>query len=165
MFSSVLYVICLFTLLVQTDSYSNTLVLPIRYIQENYSKIRDVERELANLTMEMKLTSGPKKAGSWVMHQSPLEICDICLCIRWYTVFLYMFSTWTHEKENWDFNGENSCCKDQGRRSTKGLLSYISHIILSKFYYAPCLIWECFPQENRTSDSIPWILTPLYLLA
>lgn len=34
-----------------------------RYIEENYSKIRDVERELANLTMEMKLTAGPKKAG------------------------------------------------------------------------------------------------------
>ncbi|KAM7494559.1 hypothetical protein LguiB_029168 [Lonicera macranthoides] len=33
-----------------------------KYIQENYSKIRDVERELENLTMEMKLTSGPKKA-------------------------------------------------------------------------------------------------------
>lgn len=34
-----------------------------RYIEENYSKIRNVERELANLTMEMKLTAGPKKAG------------------------------------------------------------------------------------------------------
>lgn len=38
-------------------------VISSRYIEENYSKIRDVERELANLTMEMKLTSGPKKAG------------------------------------------------------------------------------------------------------
>ncbi|XP_076908785.1 uncharacterized protein LOC143565808 [Bidens hawaiensis] len=34
-----------------------------KYIDENYSKIRDVERELANLTMEMKLTAGPKKAA------------------------------------------------------------------------------------------------------
>ncbi|XP_027366544.1 uncharacterized protein LOC113872872 [Abrus precatorius] len=34
-----------------------------KYIQENYSKIRDVERELANLTLEMKLTAGPKKAA------------------------------------------------------------------------------------------------------
>lgn len=34
-----------------------------RYIAENYSRIRDVERELSNLTMEMKLTAGPKKAG------------------------------------------------------------------------------------------------------
>lgn len=34
-----------------------------RYIQENYSKIRDVERELENLNLEMKLTSGPKKAA------------------------------------------------------------------------------------------------------
>ncbi|CAI9762385.1 unnamed protein product [Fraxinus pennsylvanica] len=34
-----------------------------KYIEENYSKIRDVERELSNLTMEMKLTSGPKKAA------------------------------------------------------------------------------------------------------
>lgn len=34
-----------------------------KYIDENYSKIRDVERELANLSMEMKLTSGSKKAA------------------------------------------------------------------------------------------------------
>ncbi|KAA8539857.1 hypothetical protein F0562_026549 [Nyssa sinensis] len=34
-----------------------------KYIEENYSKIRDVERELENLTMEMKLTAGPKKAA------------------------------------------------------------------------------------------------------
>ncbi|XP_022724881.1 uncharacterized protein LOC111281395 [Durio zibethinus] len=34
-----------------------------KYIEENYSKIRDVERELANLTMEIKLTAGPKKAA------------------------------------------------------------------------------------------------------
>ncbi|WCJ36569.1 hypothetical protein M5689_017760 [Euphorbia peplus] len=34
-----------------------------KYIDENYSKIRDVERELASLNMEMKLTSGPKKAA------------------------------------------------------------------------------------------------------
>lgn len=34
-----------------------------KYIDENYSKIRDVEKELANLTMEMKLTAGPKKAA------------------------------------------------------------------------------------------------------
>ncbi|KAL4575896.1 hypothetical protein LXL04_011983 [Taraxacum kok-saghyz] len=34
-----------------------------KYIDENYSKIRDVERELTNLNMEMKLTAGPKKAA------------------------------------------------------------------------------------------------------
>ncbi|CAN6569343.1 unnamed protein product [Malus baccata var. baccata] len=34
-----------------------------RYIEENYSKIRDVERELAQLSMEMKLTAGPKKSA------------------------------------------------------------------------------------------------------
>ncbi|XP_065870621.1 uncharacterized protein [Euphorbia lathyris] len=34
-----------------------------KYIDENYTKIRDVERELASLNMEMKLTSGPKKAA------------------------------------------------------------------------------------------------------
>ncbi|KAF6160388.1 hypothetical protein GIB67_019157, partial [Kingdonia uniflora] len=33
------------------------------YIEENYSRIRDVERELANLTFEVKLTAGPKKAA------------------------------------------------------------------------------------------------------
>jgi len=34
-----------------------------RYIQDNYSKIREVEKELENLTFEMKLTAGPKKAA------------------------------------------------------------------------------------------------------
>ncbi|KAK7314942.1 hypothetical protein VNO77_33474 [Canavalia gladiata] len=34
-----------------------------KYIEENYSKIRGVERELANLGLEMKLTSGSKKAA------------------------------------------------------------------------------------------------------
>ncbi|XP_034710068.1 uncharacterized protein LOC117932876 [Vitis riparia] len=34
-----------------------------KYIEENYSKIRDVERELSNLTFELKLTAGPKKAA------------------------------------------------------------------------------------------------------
>ncbi|EEC66664.1 hypothetical protein OsI_32949 [Oryza sativa Indica Group] len=34
-----------------------------KYIQENYSKIRDVEKELENLSLEMKLTAGPKKAA------------------------------------------------------------------------------------------------------
>ncbi|KAF4371274.1 hypothetical protein F8388_023434 [Cannabis sativa] len=34
-----------------------------KYIDENYSKIRDVERELASLNMELKLTAGPKKAA------------------------------------------------------------------------------------------------------
>lgn len=34
-----------------------------RYIQDNYSKIRNVERELASLAFEIKLTAGPKKAA------------------------------------------------------------------------------------------------------
>jgi hypothetical protein len=34
-----------------------------RYIEENYTKIRDVEREFGNLSMELKLTAGPKKAA------------------------------------------------------------------------------------------------------
>ncbi|EOA13892.1 hypothetical protein CARUB_v10027001mg [Capsella rubella] len=34
-----------------------------KYIEENYTKIRDVEKEFGNLTMEMKLTAGPKKAA------------------------------------------------------------------------------------------------------
>ncbi|EPS74030.1 hypothetical protein M569_00730, partial [Genlisea aurea] len=40
-----------------------------KYIEENYSKIRDVEREFANLNMEMKLTSGPKKAALELMRK------------------------------------------------------------------------------------------------
>ncbi|KAI5063018.1 hypothetical protein GOP47_0021565 [Adiantum capillus-veneris] len=34
-----------------------------RYIQDNYSKIRNVEKELASLAFEIKLTAGPKKAA------------------------------------------------------------------------------------------------------
>ncbi|XP_009802126.1 uncharacterized protein LOC107775263 [Nicotiana tabacum] len=40
-----------------------------KYIDENYSKIRDVERELTNLNMEMKLTAGPKKAALELMRK------------------------------------------------------------------------------------------------
>lgn len=49
-----------------------------RYIEENYSKIRDVEREFGNLTMEMKLTAGPKKAG-W-LKLSFFKACSWMLC-------------------------------------------------------------------------------------
>lgn len=34
-----------------------------RYIQDNYSKIQNVEKELSSLALEVKLTAGPKKAG------------------------------------------------------------------------------------------------------
>ncbi|XP_059315082.1 uncharacterized protein LOC132065622 isoform X1 [Lycium ferocissimum] len=40
-----------------------------KYIDENYSKIRDVEKEFANLSMEMKLTAGPKKAALELMRK------------------------------------------------------------------------------------------------
>ncbi|KAF3614127.1 putative MADS-box protein SOC1-like isoform X1 [Capsicum annuum] len=40
-----------------------------KYIEENYSKIRDVEKEFANLSMEMKLTAGPKKAALELMRK------------------------------------------------------------------------------------------------
>lgn len=36
----------------------------VRYIQDNYSKIQNVEKELASLALEVKLTAGPKKAGT-----------------------------------------------------------------------------------------------------
>ena len=57
------------------SDYSSTinkkkLMIFFRYIEENYSKIRDVERELGNLTMEMKLTAGPKKAGWCIIMTS-----------------------------------------------------------------------------------------------
>lgn len=54
------------------------LRLCVRYIEENYSKIRDVEREFGNLTLEMKLTAGPKKAG-------------ITKCLSLFTRFLVCF--------------------------------------------------------------------------
>jgi len=55
-----------------------------RYIEENYSKIRDVERELANLGLEIKLTSGPKKAGFYVSLFSPAEMKNVIVssCIN-----------------------------------------------------------------------------------
>ncbi|KAJ7520153.1 hypothetical protein O6H91_20G069400 [Diphasiastrum complanatum] len=34
-----------------------------RYIEDNYSKIRNVERELAELAWQVKLTAGPKKSA------------------------------------------------------------------------------------------------------
>lgn len=50
-----------------------------RYIEENYSKIRDVEREFASLSMEMKLTAGPKKSGCYNISASSimLQFCGI----------------------------------------------------------------------------------------
>ncbi|CAN8253372.1 unnamed protein product [Cochlearia groenlandica] len=45
-----------------------------KYIEENYTKIRDVEREFGNLTMEMKLTAGPKKAALEHLRKK-IELC------------------------------------------------------------------------------------------
>jgi hypothetical protein len=42
------------------------MLIFLRYIQENYSKIRDVEKDLENLNLEVKLTAGPKKAGKHI---------------------------------------------------------------------------------------------------
>ncbi|KAL0371634.1 UNVERIFIED_CONTAM: hypothetical protein Scaly_0845000 [Sesamum calycinum] len=42
----------------------------VEFTYRKLLQIRDVERELANLTMEMKLTSGPKKAGMSVLLNS-----------------------------------------------------------------------------------------------
>ncbi|RCV43318.1 hypothetical protein SETIT_9G284300v2 [Setaria italica] len=55
---------CQFSFCNEACAVSLTILLCLlRYIQENYSKIRDVEKELENLTLEMKLTAGPKKAA------------------------------------------------------------------------------------------------------
>ncbi|OMO97969.1 Golgin, RAB6-interacting [Corchorus olitorius] len=40
-----------------------------KIIDEKYSKIQELERELANLSMEMKLTTGPKKAALELMRK------------------------------------------------------------------------------------------------
>ncbi|KAJ0261772.1 hypothetical protein HA466_0048280 [Hirschfeldia incana] len=45
-----------------------------KYIEENYTKIRDVEREFGNLTLEMKLTAGPKKAALEHLRKK-IEVC------------------------------------------------------------------------------------------
>lgn len=67
-----------------------------RYIEENYSKIRDVERELTGLTMEMKLTAGPKKAGWCIICflfltlAMVLHFCHfVCLSITFFS-----FTSW-----------------------------------------------------------------------
>ncbi|XWS61077.1 hypothetical protein CRYUN_Cryun07bG0094900 [Craigia yunnanensis] len=51
-----------------------------KYIEENYSKIRDVERELANLTMDIKLTAGPKKAAFEHMRKK-IEMSTERICM------------------------------------------------------------------------------------
>ncbi|URD79276.1 hypothetical protein MUK42_05411 [Musa troglodytarum] len=45
------------------ELFTKVFTICLRYIQENYSKIREVERELESLTLELKLTAGPKKAA------------------------------------------------------------------------------------------------------
>ncbi|KAK8944313.1 hypothetical protein KSP39_PZI008455 [Platanthera zijinensis] len=50
-----------------------------RYIQENYSKIRDVEKELENLTFELKLTAGPKRAALEHLRKK-IEVINEKIC-------------------------------------------------------------------------------------
>ena len=79
----------------------------LRYIQENYSKIRDVERELANLSLELKLTTGSKNAGCFSILQNflPLSGRDQLYpvgisCTQWY-IITYLLTNrigWVH---NW----------------------------------------------------------------
>ncbi|KAI3918096.1 hypothetical protein MKX01_041416 [Papaver californicum] len=51
-----------------------------KYIEENYSKIRDVERELSNLNLELKLTAGPKKAALGHMRKK-IEVATEKICL------------------------------------------------------------------------------------
>lgn len=72
------------------------LRLWVRYIEENYSKIRDVEREFGNLTLEMKLTAGPKKAGittnSLSLSHSFTAFCRFDLLVLFFC--LQRWNTW-----------------------------------------------------------------------
>lgn len=119
-----------------------------RYIEENYSKIRDVERELASLSMEMKLTAGPKKAGEWVScvltAGGAIVLPSMCFLFCAFAAslffslmrtvlpaFVHLLSTWTSEKEDWSVDWENSSCEAEGRRNAQGLL-------LFSYYLWPC---------------------------
>lgn len=64
-------------------------MISFRYIEENYSKIRDVERELANLSMEMKLTAGPKKAGWCFIMTSCFCVLNSYLCVMLSELFFF----------------------------------------------------------------------------
>ncbi|KAK4790527.1 hypothetical protein SAY86_017831 [Trapa natans] len=46
-----------------------------RYIEGNYSKIGDVQKELAHLSMEMKLTAGPTRAGHMTQLFAFVIVC------------------------------------------------------------------------------------------
>lgn len=95
------------------------LMNPFRYIQENYTKICDVERERANLSMQMKLTAGPKKSGCCLIfvsysHSAVWWVFFFFMYIKsWLIVFFLTFcvwyiflSSWSFEEENRDVNGE-----------------------------------------------------------
>eukprot|EP00249_Psilotum_nudum_P022128 c28388_g2_i1 orf=347-916(-) len=45
-----------------------------KYIQDNYSKIQNVERELSSLALEVKLTAGPRKAALEHLRRK-IELC------------------------------------------------------------------------------------------
>ena len=40
-----------------------------RCIQNNYSRIKDVERELSGLQMQLKLSTGPKKSALMMLRK------------------------------------------------------------------------------------------------
>lgn len=45
-------------------------MLPVcRCIQNNYSRIKDVERELSGLQMQLKLSTGPKKSALMMLRK------------------------------------------------------------------------------------------------
>jgi hypothetical protein len=92
----------------------------VRDIEENYSKIRDVEIKLANLTLKQV---GMRQCCSF----SVLDLVFYWHC-WWFLCMMGVWiglSAWTYEEEDTDVDGENSCCEVEGGRSSEGLSLFV----------------------------------------
>lgn len=87
-----------------------------RYIQDNYSKIQNVEKELSSLALEVKLTAGPKKAGT------SLALLIVCIVVRLIPSYILMAicSSWASSEINWGLDREDQSSKSEGRAGQKG---------------------------------------------
>lgn len=158
-------ILCLDFLLNTHLNWKLNFRIPFRYIEENYSKIRDVERELANLSMEMKLTAGPKRAGCcnfflwWFMTGWVFFLMHIS---EWFFPLLscmtHTSSTRALEKENRGINWKSSCCKAERRTGSKGLLLWTAAQIPLFFLFhlqlLACSCWDSFVITQQFSPEI-----------
>ena len=107
------------------------LRLWVRYIEENYSKIRDVEREFGNLTLEMKLTAGPKKVG---ITTNSLSLSLLyCLLPIWLTCLILLSSALEHLRKKIEACTEKihaAKLKEDEARKVLFLFVYVSQCFL-----------------------------------